>query len=130
EAAMSPLEQLARRLQALREQGQPPQMQLALDEAGTQSLVEAAAILRGDQCARWRAGDRVPAEEYLRVCPAVSAHAQAASEIVFGEFLLREELSETPRLEEFEARFPQLAAPLRRQIERYRRLAESPLSMA
>jgi serine/threonine-protein kinase len=126
---MSPLEQLAGRLQVLREQGEPPGTPVEFKQLGAASPVEVAAILRADQCARWRAGDRIGAEEYLALWTALRADKAAASEIVFGEFLLREELGEAPRLEEFEARFPHLTAPLRRQIERYRRLASSPLSM-
>jgi tetratricopeptide (TPR) repeat protein len=69
------------------------------------------------QVKRWRAGERVPAEAYLALHPGVQPTDEAAFELIYGEFLLREELGESPPLEEFQQRFPRFAARLQRQLE-------------
>ncbi len=68
--------------------------------------------LCNDQVRRWRAGQRVPAETYLALYPNVEDAGEAAFELIYGEFLLREELGEPPLPEEFRWRFPQFAARL------------------
>jgi hypothetical protein len=78
---------------------------------------------RSDQRRRWQRGDRVPAEAYLQSEPDLRADADQALELVYGEFLLREELGDTPTLDEYVRRFPQLAVRLRQQVEFHRALA-------
>jgi eukaryotic-like serine/threonine-protein kinase len=73
--------------------------------------------LCNDQVRRWRAGQRVPAETYLALYPNLADAGEAAFELIYGEFLLREELGEPPLLEEFRWRFPQFARRLERQLD-------------
>ena len=82
-------------------------------EAGREELLERLCC---DQVRRWRKGQRVPVETYLLMHPRVRDDDEAAFELIYGEFLLREELGETPTGEELEWRFPRFAERLRRQV--------------
>src|SRR4051794_10107791 len=65
------------------------------------SAEELLERLCSDQVRRWRAGQRIPAEAYFSLYPAVRDEDEAAFELIYGEFLLREERGEPPPLEEF-----------------------------
>ena len=80
--------------------------------------------LYNDQVRRWRAGQRVPAEAYLGLYPALRDDEEAWFELIYGEFLLREELGEPPLLEEFRWRFPRFAERLQRQLDLHAVLRE------
>jgi serine/threonine protein kinase len=86
---------------------------------------EMLPVLFFDQRARWQAGERLPAEAYLRMLAGIPNGAQCAFELIYNEFTLREELGEAPDLEEYLRRFPAHAAQLRRQVELHRVLAGS-----
>jgi eukaryotic-like serine/threonine-protein kinase len=70
-----------------------------------------------DQVRRWRAGQRVPAEAYLARHPRLNVESEAAFELIYGEFLLREQQGDSAAPEEFYWRFPRFAARLARQLE-------------
>src|SRR5262249_29914953 len=57
-------------------------------EAGRDELLERIC---DDQVRRWRRGQRVPAENYLSKFPGLSNDDDAAFELIYGEYLLREE---------------------------------------
>src|SRR5690349_14888539 len=90
------------------------------------SPVEVAAALRADQRRRWQAGERVPAEDFLRRHPAVAACPEAAVDLVYGEFLLRERLGERPDPGDYCRRFPEYADVLRDQIRLHHAMAADP----
>jgi WD40 repeat protein/tRNA A-37 threonylcarbamoyl transferase component Bud32 len=117
----APAEQLRQRWR----QGQRPDVWQFLEPLGDLPPAALVAVLAVDQQQRWHAGERVPAEDYLRRCPALAADVERALELVYGEFLLREGRGEAPRLEEYAARFPPYAARLRTQIELHRALGGS-----
>ncbi len=73
--------------------------------------------LCNDQVKRWRDGQRVPAEAYLSMHPTIRDEGESAFELIYGEFLLREELGERPSQAEFRWRFPRFADRLQRQLE-------------
>ena len=73
-------------------------------------------VLEIDRAERWRRGDRVKAERYLKAFPELQADVEAALVVVYGEFYLRKELGEVPSLLEYVARFPQHARRLRDQV--------------
>ncbi len=75
-----------------------------------------------DQRRRWELGERVRAEGYFERYPSVRREAECAVDVVYGEFLLREERGESPTADEYAARFPDLAAALERQITLHRAL--------
>jgi hypothetical protein len=118
----------ARQLWALWRQGQQPNVRAFLEQAGALTPVQTAAVLLVDQRERWQIGDRVSAETYLHEFSAVAADFEAAIEVVYGEFLLREERREDPNPEDYLRRFPQFATRLRMQIELHR--AMGPESLA
>jgi eukaryotic-like serine/threonine-protein kinase len=82
--------------------------------------------LRAEQVQRWQSGDRAPVEALLQQAATVSD--EEALVLIYGEVLLREELGEAPRLEEYLERFPGYAGPLRRQFALHRLLASPDLS--
>src|SRR5688500_10811275 len=88
-----------RQLWRLWRQGQRPDVRRFLSEAGPLTPEQLAAVLAVDQRERWLGGERVGAEDYLRDHPALAADVERALELVYGEFLLREELDETPQPE-------------------------------
>jgi WD40 repeat protein/serine/threonine protein kinase len=81
------------------------------------SPAELVEVVQADQQRRWRRGERVPVETYLRLCPALAADAEEVLDLVVGEWLMRQELGEAPALEEFLWRFPQFAEALRVECE-------------
>jgi eukaryotic-like serine/threonine-protein kinase len=84
---------------------------------------EVVAWVCSDQVRRWRAGERVPAEAYLALHPALQSGGDTAFELIYGEFMLRESLGDSPKAEEFAWRFPHFAERLQRQLELHRALA-------
>jgi len=89
------------------------------DEISEGELVE---LLCSDQLDRWRAGERIPAEAYLARHPTLHGDDETAFELVYGEYLVRESLGESPKPAEFFWRFPRLAERLRRQLDLHRAL--------
>jgi WD40 repeat protein len=110
-------------LEELWRQGQRPDVRDFL--AGVSSLAGVVGVLAVDQRQRWQRGERVPAEEYLRLHPGLAADAEKALELIYGEFLLREARGETPDVEEYVRRFPAHATRLRQQLQLHRALAFS-----
>jgi serine/threonine protein kinase len=93
----------------------PRDLRQFLSQAG-QLGGDLASLLRTDLQKRWQAGERVPAEAYLRDDLPWSCDAELAVDLVYQEFLAREELAEMPTAEEYQRRFPHLASQIGRQI--------------
>jgi WD40 repeat protein/tRNA A-37 threonylcarbamoyl transferase component Bud32/Tfp pilus assembly protein PilF len=100
----------------------PRERLAAGDPIDPDELVE---LLCADQVDRWRAGERIPAEAYMALHPTLNGGGEAAFELIYGEFLIRESLGERPRLEEFCWRFPGFADRLRRQLGLHQALVEA-----
>jgi predicted Ser/Thr protein kinase len=88
-----------------------------LGRAGRLAPGQVAAVLRVDQAARWAAGDRVTARDYLRDFPALDDDPEAAFEVVYHERLLLEDRGESPDPEAFRRLYPEFADRLRVQEE-------------
>ena len=86
---------------------------------------ELVAVLLVDQRERWRLGERVPAESYLRRFAELEADCEAVVELAYGEILLRESRGERAPLEEYLWRFPTHQVRLRQQVEFHRLLEVS-----
>jgi WD40 repeat protein len=112
-SAAGPVDELLLRWQEGQEQGRP----VPPGPSAPSDRLTWLAQLRADQDRRWRRGERVPAERYLARLRGLAADAEAAVDLIFSEFLLREALGEAPRPEEYLARFPAHAEPLRRQFD-------------
>src|ERR1700736_3938705 len=98
-------------------QGQRPDVRPYLEEAGALTPAQVAAVLLVDQRERWLIGERRSAESYLELYPALQPDLDYAVELIYGEFLLRDELDEKPTLAEYLERFPQYAPRLKQQLE-------------
>jgi serine/threonine protein kinase len=73
----------------------------------------------------WRAGERIGAEEFLSRRPEVSQSPQAAVELIYEEYCLRQAAGEDGVEQDLLNRFPQWAGPLRVMLECHRQLLES-----
>ena len=69
------------------------------------SSAQKRKALNDDQRQRWQQGDRVLVEVYLQRYPFLRC-AVEAFHLVYGEFLLREQLGEAPAVAEYTQRFP------------------------
>ena len=69
-------------------------------------LDDLADRLCNELVAHWRLGERVPAGEYLATHPELTRDEDAAFELVYAEFLVRESLGEQSLAHEFIDRFP------------------------
>jgi WD40 repeat protein/predicted Ser/Thr protein kinase len=113
----------AEALRQLWRQGERLEVDRFLACAGPLPLSQLTAVLRVDQRERWQGGERVLAETYLCRFPVVGADAEQAVDLVYHEFLLREQRGEQLTAEEYVERFPAHAEALRQQIELHRAMA-------
>lgn len=109
----------ARRLWELWRRGERPNVRAFLGEHAELALAHVVAVLRVDQREHWLLGDRVKAEAYLRSFPQLSG-GEYALDLVYAEFLLREQLGEVPDVGEYTRRFPDLGEEFLRQVELHR----------
>jgi WD40 repeat protein len=108
------------------QQGEQPDVWAFLAGAGPLPPDQVVAALAVDQQERWRRGERVWAEVYLEKCPALAERPEGALELIYGEFLLREQRGECPRPEEYVRRFPAFAARLEGQFRWHQALGTLP----
>jgi hypothetical protein len=96
--------------------GSPPDLKAFL--AGLLELTpdDLLDVIEYDRSERWRRGERLKAERYLRDFPTVRNDPEAALVVIYGEFYLRKERGENPSLLEYIGRFPQHARRLRDQV--------------
>jgi eukaryotic-like serine/threonine-protein kinase len=73
--------------------------------------------LRREQSERWQQGDRVLAESFVMRQSALFSDGKLLIDFVFAEFCLRHDLGESPSVDEYVGRFPQLASQLRPLME-------------
>src|SRR5438128_742168 len=80
-------------------------------------MLEQLEKIRADQFDKWHGGERVLAESYFELHPALAANPEAAVDVIYSEILLREKMGETIRGDEYTQRFPQYAPALERQLQ-------------
>jgi hypothetical protein len=85
----------------------------SLDMATQQQLLAACAELRR----RLRAGDPCSAEALLAAYPTLAGRDEAALELIYTEYVVREELGQHPRADEWCERFPRWREDLRNLFE-------------
>lgn len=95
--------------------GQVPNVREFLQKSTNLTPQQVVEVLCIDQWQRWQQGDRIPAETYLEMHPLLTSHPEVAFDLVYGEFLLREQSGEEPPLDSFHRRFPQFIQLLERQ---------------
>ncbi|MGO9464631.1 MAG: serine/threonine-protein kinase PknK [Isosphaeraceae bacterium] len=71
---------------------------------------------------RWREGQRLSVEAFLREFPPPVVDDEELLDLIYSEVVLREDDGESPELEEYLRRFPQYAGELRDQFEIHRAL--------
>ncbi len=71
------------------------------------------SILLADQRRRCRQGEPFHVETLLASHPALRDNPESLLDLIYNEVVLRENRGETPAIHEYQARFPDLAAPLR-----------------
>jgi serine/threonine protein kinase/tetratricopeptide (TPR) repeat protein len=74
-----------------------------------QELVQAALT---EQRREWTCGKRIAITEWLQRYPALSADPAHAAELVYHEFILRQELGESPNWDDYVRQFPEYAGSL------------------
>jgi WD40 repeat protein/Tfp pilus assembly protein PilF len=112
------------RLSSLWRRGQHPKVEDFLARAGISDPAVVVTVLRVDQWERRRRGQLVPAESYLEAFPPVREEPEHAIDLVFAEYLMREQLGESPTFEEYARRFPQYADQLKLQVELHQAMEE------
>src|SRR5438067_2364502 len=112
----------AGQLEELWRRGQRPAVEPFLTRIGRLAPGQLVAVLRVDQYWRWQAGERVLAEVYLEQHAARLTDLEDVLELIYGEYLLREELGEAPQVEEYRRRFPAYAERLAQQVGLHRAL--------
>jgi serine/threonine-protein kinase len=126
EPQSQPASDLAQQLEILWQQGQAPDIREFLSRAGDLTPDQVINALCVDQWHRWRHGDRIPAEAYLQMHPVIQTNPDKAFDLVYGEFLVREELGDEPVLDDFLKRFPQYAAEFQKQAKVHVAVESSP----
>jgi WD40 repeat protein/tetratricopeptide (TPR) repeat protein len=111
---------LAERYSDLCLNGQMPDLRDFL--AGVADPHEVLAVVRVHQHRGWERGEGIPAESYLEWFPALAQDSEHAVELIYAEFLLREQVGAAPPLADLTRRFPAHAERLREQIELHRAL--------
>jgi tetratricopeptide (TPR) repeat protein len=106
-------------LRLLWRRGERPNVHEFLARAGNLSPAQIAAVLRVDQEERWRRSERVPAESYFQHYPELRSDTLTGSELVYSEFQLRSQLGESPSVEEYLSRFPEMGTDLKRHMEEH-----------
>ncbi len=106
---------------------------LLLTRSGDLSATELVMLVRASLRKKWQHGQRQPVEAFLVGFPSLKENDAAVLDLIFDEVGLREERGEKPEVEEYVARFPRLADPVRRQFalhEVVRSIAPPPVAAA
>jgi len=85
-----------------------------LSQAVQQSDLHIGSLLGNNLQALWHAGHRLTVETYLQHIPALQQRPEVLLDLIYSEWLLREQFGPRPTLEEYRGRFPGLAEKLGR----------------
>jgi tetratricopeptide (TPR) repeat protein len=83
-------------------------------------------LVRRDQCERWRSGRRAAAEAYFDLLPELREDREEMLVLICGEMQLRKEAGDSGTVDEYQRRFPDLAADIALQIDLDRFLPREP----
>jgi serine/threonine protein kinase len=97
--------------------GAQPRIETFLSQRPAMPVSELAVVVRVDLRQRLRRGEQVGANEYLTRFPQLLADAALAVDLIYTEFLVREELGESLELSHLQEQFPQYADELTAQID-------------
>jgi WD40 repeat protein/predicted Ser/Thr protein kinase len=105
---------------------QGPTMEKSAPSSSQFSTFDRAAALREEMKDRWQRGERTPVEAWLTKHPDLSEDDQL--DLVYQEYVLRDEAGQTPSLDDYARRFPCLHAGLKRQVELYEMIKRESLA--
>lgn len=94
-----------------------PDLDVYLQQSQQMSVVTLAEILRIDMRQRWHSQQRQLAEHYLEKFPKLLENVDATLDLIYTEYLLRENDDPHFDVDQFIARFPSYSSTLRAQIE-------------
>jgi serine/threonine protein kinase/WD40 repeat protein len=97
--------------------GQPQRIETFLSQRPALSASELAAVVRVDLRQRWRSGESSTTSDYLTRFPQLQADPALLVDLIYTEYLVREELGERSHLPLLQGQFPQYAAELAAQVE-------------
>jgi serine/threonine protein kinase len=113
-----------------RAEDSPPDLRSFVDNFPNLSPGDLASIVRIDQRERWSRNENVGAERYLAEFPALLQEEDAALDVIYGEYLLRESRGEKVLLPAFLARFPSFAEILAAQLQIHQWTLDTPSGTA
>ena len=95
-------------LEELWNRGERPDVRTFLTRFQDEELAvdDILAVIRVDQRRRWTAGDRVGVDFYRRDFPAIDRDPEAFFELIYNEYLVREELGENVDSNQYLSAFP------------------------
>jgi tetratricopeptide (TPR) repeat protein len=82
-----------------------------------------------DQRRRWAGGERPTVETYLARDPGLASDPERLLDLIYNEFVLREEHGEAPAPEDYLRRFPQVADHIKHQIDLHHALKAGSLGL-
>jgi len=109
------------------QQGELPDVGRFLAEAGNLSLAQVPRYWRSISANTGSGASASPRNPISSSIPALQTDVETALELIYGEYLLREEFGERPAREEYLQRFPQYAERLRQQLDLHRALGSNRL---
>ncbi len=101
----APTDAVRRLLADRRRDGRPDVAAVLSDDESLGPRARADVVL-ADQRERWQAGERVPAEWYLDAFPDLARDDDLAVDLIFSEYLLRDDAGEAPDLAGVHGSFP------------------------
>ena len=90
----------------------------------TEQLEQCVRIACSDLSRRLREGQSARAEEFLDQIPELTKNSELALELIYTEYVVREELGQSGNSDEWFQRFPALTDDLRQLLEVHRQLCE------
>jgi len=100
-----------------------------LAQASAQDDLPLASLLTNDLQAHWNAGQPLSVEDYLRRIPALNQRPEVLLDLIYTEWLLREQFGPIPTLEEYRGRFPALADKLERLLSLHGALSQNEVAI-
>jgi eukaryotic-like serine/threonine-protein kinase len=111
------LDNLAMRLWQLWQADAEPDAWQLLRDAEPLDLDDILEVLRVDQRQRWQRGKQLLAEIYFEWYPDLARNPERALHLIYGEYVLREEIGPAPDPAEYSRRFPQHAVRFEQQLQ-------------
>lgn len=115
----------ALRLALLSRSGLEPESAQVAGRVDDLSTVQLLETLRTDQLGRWQAGKPIWAHSYLATFPELDSDPEAALDLIWSEYMIREARGDRPDLESYAREFPQYESLLRRQFEVHKWVEEA-----